>query len=454
MRFGSVFSGIEAASVAWKPLGWEAAFFSEIDKFASEVLKYHYPNTPNFGDITKYKDWNIDGKIDLIVGGSPCQAFSVAGLRKGLDDPRGNLSLIYLGFIERVRPRWFVWENVPGVFSSNGGNDFKSFTQGIQEIGYSFAYRVLDAQFFGVPQRRRRVFLVGHIGNDWRPPAAVLFESCSLSRDFKQSREERKETSNSVEESIGNSNSGTDSSNSRRESIIVHGSQDPCVGNLANSVGRNNGLENCFYESSFGGFVEADVGGALTRSGGSLGGGGENVIVDKVGTLTVNDEAKNTHQGVEAGYCLPCHKDDLPKVTPTLLSSGAGVSRTGSTYQEADFYIPSYSIAENSIGRKLDNGPNGIGVQEEKSYTLNCTGVHGIGYCDCDCVRRLTPVECERLQGFPDNYTNIPWRGKEASPDGNRYKTLGNSMAVPCMNWIGRRIQMVQDILDELEKPK
>ena len=158
-------SGIEAATVAWHPLGWTAAAYSEIEKFPSQVLAHHYPDVPNVGDMTKFKEWNI-GAIDLLVGGTPCQSFSVAGLRKGLDDPRGNLMLTYLAIATKFRPKWLVWENVPGVLSSNGGLDFASLLRGMGECGYGFAYRILDAQYFGVAQRRRRVFVVGYLG-DW-----------------------------------------------------------------------------------------------------------------------------------------------------------------------------------------------------------------------------------------------------------------------------------------------
>lgn len=181
MIYGSVCSGIEAATVAWHPLGWRPAWFSEIERFPCAVLRHHYPTVPNLGDMKRFKEWP-DAAIDLLVGGTPCQSFSVAGLRKGLDDPRGNLMLTYLAIARRYAPRWLVWENVPGVLSSNGGRDFGTFLGGLAELGYGFAYRVLDAQYVrveshprAVPQRRRRVFVVGHLG-DWRRAAAVLFE--------------------------------------------------------------------------------------------------------------------------------------------------------------------------------------------------------------------------------------------------------------------------------------
>jgi DNA (cytosine-5)-methyltransferase 1 len=187
MRYLSVCSGIEAATVAWHHMGWEPAAFADIEAFPSAVLAHHYPSVPNLGDMTKFKEWDI-GAIDLLVGGTPCQSFSVAGLRKGLEDPRGNLALTYCAILDKFKPKWFVWENVPGVLSSNGGRDFGAFLGAVAELGYGFAYRVCDAQWFGVPQRRRRVFVVGCLG-DWRSAAEVLFEPESLRWDLAPSRE-------------------------------------------------------------------------------------------------------------------------------------------------------------------------------------------------------------------------------------------------------------------------
>jgi len=198
VRYLSVCSGIEAATVAWHHLGWQPVAFSEIEPFPCKVLAHHYPDVPNLGDMTKFKEWP-DANIDVLVGGTPCQSFSIAGLRKGLDDPRGNLMLTYLAIAAKYRPEWVVWENVPGVLSSNAGRDFGTFLGGLAELEYGFAYRVLDAQFvrtdghpYAVPQRRRRVFVVGHLG-DWRRAAAVLFDSESLRGNPPPSREAGKE---------------------------------------------------------------------------------------------------------------------------------------------------------------------------------------------------------------------------------------------------------------------
>lgn len=191
LRYLSVCSGIEAATVAWHSLGWEPVAFADIEKFPSAVLAHHYPNVPNLSDMTKFNTWP-DYAIDVLVGGTPCQAFSVAGLRKGLADPRGNLTLTFLGIAQRYRPRWVVWENVPGVLSDRS-NAFGHFLAGLAELGYGCAYRVLDAQFFGLAQRRRRVFVVGHLGA-WQPAAAVLFEPESLRGDTAPRREAREGT--------------------------------------------------------------------------------------------------------------------------------------------------------------------------------------------------------------------------------------------------------------------
>jgi len=331
MRYGSVCSGVEAATAAWHSLGWTPQWFSEIDKFPSAVLSHHYPQVPNHGDMTQYKDWPTNGKpIDLLVGGTPCQSFSVAGLRKGLDDPRGNLMLTYLAMAEHLRPKWLVWENVPGVLSSNGGRDFGTFLTALGQIGYGFAYRVLDAQYFGVAQRRRRVFVVGYLG-DWRSAAAVLFERESMSGHPAPSRETGQEVAPTVTQGAPFSRTG----NQRVEAEAV------------------------------------------------------------------------------VAQCL--------------------TTRTGSAYDPTTETLPIAFGAQNSANQ-------GDSVSTEVTPTLDKSKTPAV-MNDLQ-VRRLTPTECERLQGFPDNFTQIPWRNKAAEdcPDGPRYKAMGNSMAVPVMRWIGERI--------------
>jgi DNA (cytosine-5)-methyltransferase 1 len=193
MDYGSVCSGIEAATVAWEPLGWNPVWFSEIEPFPCNVLQYHYPRVPNLGDLTKLHDNPIfrTANVDLLVGGTPCQSFSQAGKRLGLDDPRGNLALEFLRLAKIKKPRWIVWENVPGILSSGGGQDFCAILQTLEECGYGVAYRELDSHYFGLPQRRRRIFVVGSLG-DWRPASAVLFDAKAFG-DY--SARSRKETS-------------------------------------------------------------------------------------------------------------------------------------------------------------------------------------------------------------------------------------------------------------------
>ena len=163
MRYISLFSGIEAASVAWEPLGWEPVCFAELDPFPCAVLEHRYPHVPNVGDVTKVNWKKLKSKCDIVVGGSPCQSFSVAGKREGLSGESG-LMLEYIRAVREVRPRWFLWENVPGALSSEGGEAFRQLLSEMDKLGYGLAWRVLDAQFFGVAQRRRRVFLVGRLG--------------------------------------------------------------------------------------------------------------------------------------------------------------------------------------------------------------------------------------------------------------------------------------------------
>lgn len=187
IKYLSLCSGIEAASVAWEPLGWEPVAFSEIEPFPCSVIAHHFPDVPNVGDMTQIDGRKYRGAVDLIVGGTPCQGFSVAGKRGGLSDERSGLAMHFVRIVSECRPRWFVWENVPGAFSTNRGRDFGTFVKALDECGYHIAWRVLDAQFFGTPQRRRRIFLVGHSG-DWRHPAAVLFERESLCWNSKAGR--------------------------------------------------------------------------------------------------------------------------------------------------------------------------------------------------------------------------------------------------------------------------
>jgi DNA (cytosine-5)-methyltransferase 1 len=392
MKFLSVCSGIEAASVAWNPLGWEAEAFSEIEPFPCQVLKHHYPHVPNLGDMTKFKEWNL-GSIDLFCGGTPCQSFSVAGLRKGLDDPRGNLMLTYLAIADNFRPRWLVWENVPGVLSSNGGRDFGAFLGGLGQLGYGFAYRVLDAQYFGVAQRRKRVFVVGYLG-DWRAAAAVLFERDSLRGNPAPSRKKGQDTSFCL------TRGSSQRYDAESETMIPVGVPDVMATLLSSTAGiSRTGNSTTEHET----YIPMAI------------------PIDSMNHLGRNNEKHSMGDFVEGA----------PSYTLTKQHSHA--------------VAQSIALAENTIGRKPENGGNGDGFTEGgPMYTLNATGVHGVAQKLA--VRRLTVVECERLQGFPDHYTDIKPKGKP-TPDGPRYKALGNSWAVPVVRWIGERIMQYERLM-------
>ncbi|EPQ9955573.1 phage N-6-adenine-methyltransferase [Enterobacter hormaechei] len=413
MKYGSVCSGIEAASKAWEPLGWKPAWFSEIEPFPSAVLAHHWPEVTNLGDMTKIAAAVRAGEVeatDVLVGGTPCQAFSIAGLREGLSDDRGQLTLSYVELAnaidakrrERGEPEAIiVWENVPGVLSSKD-NAFGCFLAGLagescelQPAGGKWthagcvsgperiiAWRVLDAQFFGVAQRRRRVFVVASARKGF-DPAAILFELDSVRRDSSPRRETQKAVAALTARGVGTC--GADDNQAQAghliafgggntaghidvatactahgirldfdtETFAVHGTQDPDTNReLAHTLGRNNGQENAIVTEPF--------------------------------TLAI--------RGRSEGSTVEVRNDGTANalLTPNGGRAGMGV------------------------------GAIGWGMQ----------------------VRRLTPIECERLQGFPDNHTLIGWRGKNADecPDGPRYKAIGNSMAVPVMRWIGERI--------------
>jgi len=407
MIYGSVCSGIEAATVAWKPLGWRPAFFSEIEKFPSAVLAHHYPDVPNFGDLTQHRKWKHE-PIDVLVGGTPCQSFSVAGLRKGLDDPRGNLALEFLALAERARPRWVVWENVPGVLSVDGGRAFGSILGAMGQLGYGWAYRILDAQYFGVPQRRRRVFLVGYLG-DWRRAAAVLFERESLSRN----NPPRRETGQAVAPTIsarptGGGGLGTDFD---CDGGLIAPAGDECQNLVAHSL-RGEGFDAIAFDCKAGGntsFSVGDVPGALRGEGH---GGGHAAIA----------------------FSSKDHGADAGEIAPTLRAMGHGDSHANGGGQVA------VAFQTSGYGGSVDE----VASTMQASYDRLSNQVYG---CiePSSAVRRLTPRECERLQGFPDDYSLVPYRGKPAA-DGPRYKALGNSMAVPVMRWIGSRIAAVDAI--------
>ena len=394
MIFGSVCSGIEAASVAWHPLGWRAAFLSDIEAFPRAVLAHHYPDVPLRGDFTQIQAGEHE-PIGLLVGGTPCQSFSVAGLRGGMDDDRGNLALEYLRLADRLRPRWLVWENVPGVLSSNGGRDFGSILGGMVELGYGFAYRVLDAQFFGVAQRRRRVFAVGYAG-DWRPPAAVLFERQSLSGHPSPRRK------------AGQGRS-------------------PVPGQRLAFGGGNPG--------------PIDVGTTLTAHGVRMDFEAEPFVAHTLRAEGFDASEDGTGRGTPlVPVCFSAKDsgaDAMEDCAPTLRAGSHDKSHANAGVMPA--------VAFALRGREGGALPEVEGDGETVGTLRAASGGSSRDYLASSSVRRLTPRECERLQGFPDDYTAVPYRKKPAA-DGPRYRALGNSMAVPVMRWIGERIQAVEDL--------
>lgn len=415
--YGSICSGIEAVSVAWKGLS-KPLWFSEIEPFPCAVLAYHYPNIPNLGDMTTLPEKILNREIpapDVLVGGTPCQAFSVAGLRNSLDDERGNLTLTLIHILEAIDyvrfqddkpPCILLWENVPGVLSTKD-NAFGHLLAGlVQEreplqptgakwsnAGYvhssrTIAWRILDAQYFGLAQRRKRVFLVASARE--RSVAQILFERKNLCGDI--------ETGESAEKNI-----------------------------------------TAYTESSFGTYIRSAVGGVVTASGGALGGGSETLVVhgtqDPIISYTTA-HCLGRNGGRENILFDIAHRSDVVRIqdddtTPTLTARmGTGGNN-----------IPCIALAGNTIGRQPHNGGNGNGFDDSGvSYTLTTTDVHGV--FNGLTVRKLTPSECEKLQGFPPGYTQIPYRNKLANdcPDSPRYKAIGNSMAVPVIKWIGERM--------------
>lgn len=555
MRYVSVCSGIEAASVAWHPLGWECAAVSEIEAFPSAVLAHHYPGVPNLGDMTRYADWPDLGPVDLLVGGTPCQSFSVAGLRQGLADPRGNLALVFLGLLDRLRPRWVVWENVPGVLSSSGGRDFGSFLGGLAELGYGWAYRVLDAQYFGVAQRRRRVFVVGYLG-DWRPPVAVLFESESLRGDPPPRREAGEGTAHRTAPSLTGSGRGVarPGESRRQDPVIAFDTQQitskanrtrvapglpastlnaagqmhvaesitPAVANPLTARMHKGINTTCdegqtmvahairtAHTAANGQGIAEEVAYTLDQAQGqaiahTLRGTGHDAGEDGTGrgtplvavtTLAIRGRGdgrnlETREDGLANAILTPnggrdgmgvgavaypldlrnagrdpedtrqgsgCNSQDgdpspiltkafVPGVAVTLTSGGKGARGYLDPVNDTLVAGVTHAIQERAVSENIENGPGGKGFQPDLAYTLEARNKVQSVQAAMQ-VRRLTPTECARLQGFPDDYLDIPYRGKPAA-DGPKYKALGNSMAVPVMAWLGERIAMV-DALDE-----
>ena len=468
LRYLSVCAGIEAATVAWHQLGWTPVAFSEIDPFPCALLAHHYPNVPNWGDMTKFKEWP-DANIDVLVGGTPCQSFSVAGLRKGLADPRGNLMLTYLAIADRYRPEWLVWENVPGVLSSNGGRDFGALLGGLAELRYGFAYRILDAQFFGVAQRRKRVFVVANL-RDWRRAAAVLFEPASLCGHPAPSREAGQKAAACIGASPASSSSpnvgsgqgnivagtlGANHGNVRADAawsgrLVTHSLRAEGFDASEDGTGRGTPLTLAIRgrqgESTLE-WSDDGVANAILTPNGGRGGIGVGAIAfnarqdpDAWKERTGPIDTDGSTQAV--AFSCKDHGADAGSVAPTLRAMG----HTGSHANAGGQVAVAFAQNQRDEVRTMDVA----GALTKESGMKQQAYVNQVMS-----VRRLTPRECERLQGFPDDYTRIPLRNSKGlqngkwAKDGPRYKALGNSMAVPVMRWIGERIQGVQAIKDE-----
>ena len=498
-------SGIEAATVAWHGLGWTPVGFSEIEPFPSAVLAHHYPNVPNFGDMTQHEHWPLQpGSIDLLVGGTPCQSFSVAGLRAGLSDPRGGLMLTYLEIARRLRPRWVVWENVPGVLSSNGGRDFGSFLGAMGELRYGWAYRVIDAQYCrvdgrwpkAVPQRRRRVFVVGcDLERDPRGrerAAEVLALGTGLRWHLEESGKTRKTAPPDAEGCAG-----TVSSKWAKGTGGPAG--DECYNLTTQPIGYR-------WQNNRDGLQQDDAVAAMRASTGSSGFHEMNhpVVVQPVPftkskraqsvtddktwvdgqvnpTLSLFDQGDTRATTVAVAFSINTltlggRPDAVNDKRMTM-----GVGENGDpqfTLQAAHGHAVAHAFYSTGGTHGLNEQPEvspavkvggGLGIPSPPAVAFSDTsatlkgGSGERGYPDLSdgnkhsmvgtamTVRRLTAKECERLQAFPDDYTLIPWRKKQAEdcPDGPRYKALGNSMAVNCMAWIGERIAAVDAQMNE-----
>lgn len=557
MRYLSLFSGVEAATLAWEPLGWECVAVAEVAPFPSAVLAERWPGVPNLGDITQV-DWSAyRGSVDLIVGGSPCQSFSVAGLRRGLDDPRGNLALEFLRAVDAVRPRWVVWENVPGVFSavSHASPDpcpppppldlgcdgaevdteddydaeevhaFLTFLAALRQLGYGFSYRVLDAQYVrveshprAVPQRRRRVFVVGHSGELGRPgdegevqdaqrawtlPAAVLVERESLSWHPAPRRTQGAGVATTAAGGAGERGSRVDaetaaggvcsltanrvgtcgaddnqaqvghlvpepqafySTESGRDPLPEPGVAPPCkVG--SNGGGQPPAVAMSICENQRGEIVTGDVSHAVSSGGGEPGSGypcvahaltSEGCDASEDGTgrgtpLTLEVRGRDGERVLEWRDDGAANALRQPNGGRDGLGVGAICMATG----QANAEIVSEgepSLTTNHDGPPICMAPSfskrpgqQIATRDDGSSFAVTTGEPPRLAGAEMAVRRLTPRECERLQGMPDDHTLIDWKGKPA-PDGKRYAAIGNSMAVNVMRFIGERIEVVEGL--------
>lgn len=384
MRAATLFSGIGAPEQAQPD--WQWLWHAEIEPFPAAVLAARHPGSINLGDVSAddfAERAERAGRPDVLVFGSPCQSFSVAGKRLGLSDPRGNLALVALALVSRLRPRWFCFENVPGLLSSDGGRDFQAFLSTVAECGYSGCWRVLDARYWHLAQRRERVFFVGSLG-DWRGPAAVLSLAEGLRGYPEKGREARQDVAVSV---IKGAAIGRQPENGPQYGEVL--TDGTCY------------TLNCTEQHA------VSVAHTLRADGfdASEDGTGRGTPLVPVGAF--NWQSGGDCRGLELrDTTMALQREQIPAVAFNLRG------REGGAMPE---------MADLASVRAASGGSS-------RSYIANTA------------VRRLTPTECERLQGFPDGYTAIQWRGKPAA-DGPRYKALGNSMAVPVLRWLLTRIE-------------
>jgi DNA-cytosine methyltransferase len=574
MKYLSVCSGIEAATVAWHHIGWKPVGFSEIEKFPSQVLAHHYPDVTNFGDMTKFKEWKLNDTVELLVGGTPCQSFSVAGLRKGLADPRGNLMLTFLGIADHFKPRWIVWENVPGVISDKT-NALENLLDGLEELGYIVDCDILDAQFHGVAQRRRRIFVCGQHRDDLiaqrTDTSALTIAQClqeilhsilieqlkalgkepqnldlaHLSRDGMMRRMKlfgmlgeannwKLLRKNLIEAYLryqqGQKKSDAPLGGKEKEHILADQltdfqmeSQFTLTEQLLKSTlddayevmklfttltTTNLITQSQIYMCSKAVLNIAKLIALLNQSSPSYWSAGLSTLIclkeytnyarqtssdlfaemewiqawadfikqaesasDFIGSVGISsfgeiyaiskslsgNPAPSREKREEVAKCITTgigkrydSETDtmIPSAQPTVLMDQGGSvmnimsdGTVGTLRRETHGHEPvimqpiAFGVGEKpDVGHCLRSGASKADKHESTTYIKQSMA-----------VRRLTPTECERLQGFPDGYTDIQPNGKQ-TPDGPRYKALGNSMAVPVMRWIGERIQIVEEI--------
>lgn len=419
MRYLSVCSGIGSDQVA-APAHWSCAGFAEIDPFARAVLAHRFPKVPLHDDFTALDTTHV-GPVDLVVGGTPCQSFSVAGKRAGLDDPRGNLSIEFIRLGIRVGAPWLFWENVPGVLSVNGGKDFETFLQALGDGGYIAAWRVLDAQYFGVPQRRRRVYVVAcrDSRTNVRDVASVLFESKRSARDFAPRRADRQAVTATPVEGIEKSSGSVKTD---QMTFLWHKMFPAQTTNNTENIRDDQCVpETCPVDSWWDG---SDVAAALDARmiNHRMPDGGRLAAVIQADQAPAPYAVRTAQTGAR-GHGIAtgvCH---------TLDSSNGQAVVSFDAYNNQD--LPALNVA-NPLTR---NGCAAAAITDEPVVGSDV---------EQSVVRRLTPVECERLQGLPDDWTAIPFRGRTVAADLNRYKAIGNGWAVPVVRWILDRLDRVR----------